>query len=56
MEHINEVHDFEKDILDFKAISKTKIENLKKEVETYEDMMNGTINQYMHNLDDSHML
>ena len=56
MEHINEMHDFEKDILDFKAISKTKIENLKKEVETYEDMMNGTINQYMHNLDDSHML
>ena len=56
MEHINEMHDFDKDINDFKAISKSKIDQLKQEVEKYEANMNGTIDQYMANLSDEHLL
>lgn len=56
MEHINEMHDFEKDITDLKDISQGKIEALKKEVENYEENLNNIIDQYMNNLSDDHML
>jgi hypothetical protein len=43
MEHINEMHEFEKDILELRKVSEQKISDLKKEVEKYEANMNGTI-------------
>lgn len=56
MEHINEMHDFEKDIQNFKEIQQQKIDNLKKEVENYESNMNDMIEQYMDNLSPEHLL
>ena len=56
MEHINEMHEFEKDILELRKTSESKIQDLKKEVEKYEANMNGTIYQFMNNLTNSHML
>lgn len=56
MEHINEMHEFEKDILELRKVSEQKISDLKKEVEKYEANMNGTIFQFMNNLSDEHLL
>lgn len=56
MEHINETHQFEKDILELRKLSEQKIQDLKKEVEKYEQNMNGTIFQFMNNLTDEHLL
>lgn len=56
MEHINEMHQFEKDILELRKLSEQKISDLKKEVEKYEMNMNGTIFQFMNNLTEEHLL
>ena len=56
MEHINEMHQFEKDILELRKLSEQKISDLKKEVEKYEMNMNGTIFQFMNNLTEKHLL
>ena len=56
MAHINEMHEFEKDIQQFKETSQEKIKAMKQDVEGYEEMMNNLVSTYLQNLSPEHLL